>query len=223
MIEAALAFCCGSLTLLSPCVLPMLPVILGASVGRSNPLRPLAIAGGFVVSFSVVALALGTVATTLGLSATTLRSAAIAGLFVFGFLMIWPAPFELLSAPLGRLAGRAARVRGDGTLGAFVLGATLAVAWTPCAGPVLGAALTQVATSGISFHAALLILCFALGEGLVMLAIARSGQLASRRIRGFLPWAHRVQQAFGGVVILAAIAMRYRYDALLTLWIANRG
>ena len=140
MIQILFAFLAGILTIAAPCILPMLPIILGASVGQSSKRRPLFIVAGFVVSFASASLVLSTLVTHLGLSQNVIRNSAIVLLLIFAFFMIWPKPFELLTAKLSGLINKASEVGSSrkGNSGAFILGLVLGIVWTPCAGPVLG-------------------------------------------------------------------------------------
>ncbi len=224
MVQIALAFLAGVLTVAAPCILPMLPVLLGASLGQTSRTRPLYIALGFVVTFSIVAMVFGAFADVLGLSPDQLRLAATIMLGVFGILMIWPRPYELLTQRLNNVVNRAHLIgsrAGADNLGGFVLGMTLGVVWTPCAGPVLGSILTLVATSQHLAWAALLLICYAIGSGVPMLAIAYGGQYVSTRVRRFARYAGRVQQGFGVVVLLIAVALYYQYDTVITVWLSN--
>ncbi len=224
MLDIFLALIAGVLTIAAPCVLPMLPILFGASVGRTSRTRPLFIALGFIVSFAILALIFGVFSDLLGLSADTLRDAAVVLLLVFGLLMVWPRPLEWLSMQLNpivdRFGGAASRA-GSGNLGGFVLGMTLGVVWTPCAGPVLGSILTLIATSQRLPHAALLLVVYAIGAGIPMLGIAYGGQYATTRVRRFARYTHRLQQGFGIVVILIAVAIYYQYDTLITVWLSQ--
>ena len=87
MIQILFAFLAGILTIAAPCILPMLPIILGASVGQKNKLRPLFIVMGFVVSFAAASLLLSALITHLGLSQNLIRNIAIVLLLVFAFFM----------------------------------------------------------------------------------------------------------------------------------------
>src|SRR4030088_2402206 len=183
MLDLVLALLAGVVTVAAPCTLPMLPILLGASVGQTSRVRPALIALGFVMSFSAVALLLGFVTRLIDFDPNVLRTAAIALLFGFGLLMIWPAPFEWLSVRIGGLsngaAGFGAGAR-QGDIGGFILGATLGLVWTPCAGPVLGSILTIVATSKDTAWASTLLVVYAIGAAVPMLAIADGGRPVSR-------------------------------------------
>src|SRR5437016_1786538 len=100
MLEIILAFTAGLLTIAAPCVLPMLPIVLGASVGHRDPLRPIFITAGFAATFSSVAFLFGLFPSVLGLSQDTLRDAAAIMLGAFGLLMLWPRPFDIITRHL---------------------------------------------------------------------------------------------------------------------------
>ena len=134
MLNLVLALLAGVVTVAAPCTLPMLPILLGASVGQTGKARPAMIALGFVMSFSVVALLLGAITRAFDFDPNDLRTGAAILLAGFGLLMIWPAPFEWLSVRIGGFGGNAVISR-PGVIGGFVLGTTLGLVWTPCAGP----------------------------------------------------------------------------------------
>ncbi|HEX8057080.1 MAG TPA: cytochrome c biogenesis protein CcdA, partial [Novosphingobium sp.] len=148
MLSLALALLAGVATVAAPCTLPMLPILLGVSIGQTGKARPAMIALGFVMSFSAVALLLSAITRAFDFDPNLLRTGAAILLAGFGLLMIWPAPFEWLAIRLTGAAGSVGQAAPSPSLfGGFVLGSTLGLVWTPCAGPVLGSILTIVATS----------------------------------------------------------------------------
>ena len=216
MLDLVLALLAGVLTIAAPCTLPVLPILLGASVGQNGKVRPAMIALGFVLSFSAVALLLSAITKIFDFDPSVLRSGAAILLLGFGALMIWPAPFEWLSIRLnGLLASGSVRANRDGAIGGFVLGTTLGLVWTPCAGPVLGSILTLIATSRDLAWASLLLVIYAIGAALPMLGIAYGGQAVTTRIRNIARFSPRLQQAFGLVVVGFAIAAYFQYDTLI--------
>lgn len=223
MLDLLFAVLAGILTIAAPCTLPMLPILLGASIGRSSQLRPAMIALGFVVSFSAVALLLGALTRLFDFDPNVLREAAAILLLGFGLLMLWPAPFEWLSIRLnGWLApGTASSVQREGALGGLILGTTLGLVWTPCAGPVLGSILTLVATSKNLAWAGTLLVGYAIGAAIPMLAIAYGGQAATTRVRSLARLSPRLQQGFGIVVIAFALAAYFQYDTLIVAWLTG--
>ena len=105
MLNTALALLAGVATVAAPCTLPVLPILLGASVGQTGKVRPALIAAGFVMSFSATALALSAITRIFDFDPNSLRTAATVLLLGFGLLMIWPTPFEWLSVRLSGLIG----------------------------------------------------------------------------------------------------------------------
>jgi cytochrome c biogenesis protein CcdA len=219
MFNLLLALLAGVVTVAAPCTLPMLPILLGASVGQTSKGRPAMIAAGFVVSFSLVALALSAITRVFDFDPNVLRTGAAVLLVGFGLLMIWPAPFERLTVRVGGLGGGiAAR---QGVLGGFVLGTTLGLVWTPCAGPVLGSILTVVATSKDTAWASLLLVVYAVGAAIPMLLIAYGGQAVTARVRSLARITPKLQRGFGVVVIAFATASYFQYDTLIVAWLTG--
>jgi len=222
MPDVLLALLAGILTIAAPCTLPVLPILLGASIGQRAGARPAFIAAGFVAAFAFVALALNAIATALHFDPDALRTAGLVLLVIFGALMIWPAAFERLTARLAGAGVGLGRITAPQTyLGGFMLGTTLGLIWTPCAGPVLGAILTAVATSPDHAHGALLLLTYTIGAALPMLAVAYGGQAISTRLRSVAPCAVRLQQAFGVIVIAFALSAFLQYDAIALAWLGQ--
>jgi len=222
MLSLILAWLAGVLTIAAPCTLPMLPVLLGASLGHSGRIRPAMIALGFVLSFSFVALLLGWLTQAFDFDPNVLRTVAAVLLLGFGLLMIWPAPFEWLAVQAGGVPGGVQQAGAHpGNLGGFVLGATLGLVWTPCAGPVLGSILTIVATSTDIAWGSALMIAYAVGAAVPMLAIAYGGQAVTTQVRSIAQISPRLQQAFGVIVIGFAAASYFQYDTLIVAWLTT--
>lgn len=221
-----LAVAAGMLTVGAPCVLPMLPVVLGASVagGPAQRTRPLFIALGFALSFAAVALLFSSFTQVLGVSPEGLRRFAAVMLLVFGVLTVWPRPFQWLSQYAGGVLHRVGSVgmgSSGGNWGGLLLGLSLGAVWTPCAGPVLASILTLIATEPPGVGTAVLLLAYSTGAALPMLAIAYGGQAAANQVRRLSRHAHCVQQVFGVVVIAVALAMLLEVDGQVTAWLSQ--
>jgi len=224
ILTAVIALFAGTLTVAAPCTLPVLPILLGASVAQTCSTRPLFIALGFVTSFSGVVIIFSTATQILGVDQSALRAIAVPILLGFGFLMLWPRPFEWLVAQARSLIDRTDQTAGrplGGNIGGFVLGTTLGLVWTPCAGPVLGSILTIIATSPHLQSEALLLIAYAVGAAAPMLAIAYGGQFVTTRVKSVARVSHRLQQGFGVLVIVFAVAMYFQYDTLVTVWVSE--
>jgi len=224
MLELGLVILAGVATAASPCILPVLPLLLGGSVHAGGRARPLVIVLGFVLTFSALALGFGASAAALGVPAGAARQAAIVALAVFGLLMMWPALFERAMAPLSGVADVAARLgqrAGKGHAGGLLLGATLGALWTPCAGPVLASVLALVASAEAPGRAATLLVGYAAGAGVPMLAAAYGGRAVATRSRALARHAGRVRQVFGVLVLAAAAAMQAGVDGIATAWLTQ--
>ncbi|NIA53930.1 cytochrome c biogenesis protein CcdA [Massilia sp. TW-1] len=214
-VESPLALLAGLATVASPCVLPVLPFLLGVRVEQVNRRRPLLIVAGFVLSFSAFALALGAVSSAAQLAQETLRDVAIVLLGVSGLLRIWPRPWDLL---VERVRLVWTRLRGTGAdavprqSGAFVLGLSLGAVWTPCAGPVLASILALVVQAHDPARAVTLIGLYALGAALPMLVLIHGGQAIVQRVRGVARHAVALQRAFGVLVLASAAAIWFQVD-----------
>jgi cytochrome c-type biogenesis protein len=224
MLSAVVALLAGTATVATPCTLPVLPILLGASVAQTGRARPLLIALGFVTSFSSMAIIFGAVTDVLGVDQNTLRAVAAPILVGFGLLMLWPRPFEWLAAyarGLIDLPDRAADQSAGGNVSGFLLGTTLGLVWTPCAGPVLGSILTIIATSQHLRWEALLLVMYAIGAAVPMLAIAYGGQFVTTRVKRLARVSRHFQQGFGVIIIVFAVAMYFEYDTLVTVWVSG--
>lgn len=224
MLTVLFALLAGALTVAAPCTLPVLPILLGASVGRTGSARPVFIALGFVVSFAAVTVVFSAITRIVGVDQNTLRTIAIIVLIAFGLMMLWPGSFNWVSTFAGamlRRPDRTAVASHPGNIGGLVLGTTLGLVWTPCAGPVLGSILAVIATSSDIRWEALLLVVYAIGAAVPMLAIAYGGQFVSTRIRSVARISDRLRQGFGMLIILFAASMYFEFDASITAWFSG--
>ncbi len=224
MAAALLALFAGILTIAAPCTLPVLPALLGASIGRNDKARPAFIVVGFVASFATAAILFSVITQVAGIDQTALRTAAAVLLATFGALMLWPRPFEWFWVRVGArlMPGERAFISfAHDNASAFVLGTTLGLVWTPCAGPVLASILTLIATAHSLVSGAVLLSVYAIGAAVPLLAIAWGGQVATTRVKVFARYSHRLQQGFGAAMIAFAVATYFDYDALITAWLSR--
>jgi cytochrome c biogenesis protein CcdA/thiol-disulfide isomerase/thioredoxin len=165
---------------------------------------------GLVVSFTVFSLTAAALLTALGLPDDLLRNLAIAVVVIVGLALVWPRLGDLLGRPFYVLARRNP---GD-TGGGFVLGLSLGLLFTPCAGPVIAAVATVAATKDLTVSAFLITLAYGLGAGVVLLGVA----LAARRGLSFGPvraHAPAIRRALGVAVLAVAVLMVYGVDKKL--------
>jgi cytochrome c biogenesis protein CcdA/thiol-disulfide isomerase/thioredoxin len=192
----------GVVTAISPCVLPVLPVLLAGGASGRKPLR---IVAGLVVSFSVFTLFASWLLRQLGLPQDLLRNLAIALLFVMAAVLLLPRAALWLERGLAVFS----RLRPANAGGGFFLGVTLGVVFVPCAGPFLGAISTAAARENFGGRTIAATLAYAVGAAIPMLVIARGGREASARIRRH---AERLRLASGAVIALVAVGLVFHLD-----------
>ncbi|UGQ49315.1 cytochrome c biogenesis CcdA family protein [Massilia endophytica] len=221
-LEIPLSFLAGLFTIASPCVLPVLPILLGNAVTKQSRSRPLYIVAGFILAFASFAMLLGAVSASIHIAQEALRNAAIALLAISGLLRIWPQPYDWLAQHLqGFGFGVPQAASSDSNAGGFVLGMSLGAVWTPCAGPVLASILALVVKAHDPAWSASLVTLYALGAGIPMLAIVYGGQLATQRVRLLARHAFSLQKVFGALVLATALAIYLQYDILAYAWASN--
>jgi cytochrome c biogenesis protein CcdA/thiol-disulfide isomerase/thioredoxin len=200
LVLLGIGFVAGLITAISPCVLPVLPVLLAGGASGRKPLRIIA---GLVASFVVFTLFATWLLGKLGLPDDLLRNIAIALLFIVAATLLMPRFGLLLERPFARLT----RYRAGG--GGFLLGASLGLVFVPCAGPVLAAIATVAATNHVSFRAFALTVAYALGAATPMLLVAYGGQAMTKRIRVEGP---RLRFVAGLVIGAVALAIAFNAD-----------
>jgi cytochrome c-type biogenesis protein len=217
-LSTGLAFLGGVLTVLSPCVLPILPILVGRSL-QSHKYGPLLLVIGLVVGFAVAGSLIGISASWLTGLTNFLRSAAIAVLLGLGLLAIFPTwSYRLLSLlPIGKLAKEPTR---KGLAGEFWLGTQLGLLWVPCAGPVLGGILVLAAVNHQVIGAFGLLLVFGLGAAVPMLVIAYGGRKLAQRLLKLRAHSAALQRAGGIMIVVTAIAILLGWDIQIQLWLA---
>ncbi|NNM43283.1 MAG: cytochrome c biogenesis protein DipZ [Chlamydiae bacterium] len=212
------SFLAGIVTVLSPCVLPVLPAILSAGA-TDGKLRPLGIILGLITSFSFFTLTLTALIEEFGISANILRNLAIFLVFAFGIVMLFPklsnafAKFTYFFATAGQ------KIQGirkkDGFWSGIVLGVALGLLWTPCAGPILATITTLVATRGLSLDAVFLTLSYSIGTGVPLFFIAYGSQKIIHSSRFLSKHAEGIRQSFGVLMILLAALLAFHWEMLL--------
>ena len=213
----------GVVTVLSPCVLPVLPIVLSSSAA-SGKRRPLGVITGLIISFSFFTLAISQIVRWLGLSAQTLRILAITVIGLLGLSMIVPKFNEWVERALSfipRMANNKPR-QGSGFWPGFLTGLSLGLVWAPCAGPILASVTALAATQQISFASVLVVVAYAVGAGIPLLAIAYGGRSLINKVPALSNNLGRVQQVFGVVMILTAFLIAVNVDVMVTAWLTDR-
>ena len=200
-----LAFLAGILSVLSPCVLPLVPIVLGTAASEHR-LGPLALAAGLALSFTTIALFVATVGFAMGLDTDVFRLVSAVLLIGVGLVLLAPRlqeQFAVAAGPVSQWAGGyldnfAAR----GFAGQFGLGLLLGAVWTPCVGPTLGAASLLAAKGENLGQVALTMLAFGIGAALPLMLLGFLSREAMQRWRGRL-----LEAGKGGKTLLGALLL----------------
>lgn len=210
--QLGLSLGAGSLTTLSPCVFPILPLVLGGAL-QGNRFAPVALGAGMIASFAAIGMALGALGPALGIDADSVRTAGAVMLIAFALVMLVPAlgaRFTQWMLPIASSANAAsARLDSGSLFGALLLGGVLGLVWSPCSGPLLGSALTLVASEGGVARGGLVLGIFGLGAAIPLVAVAYASRRGFVHVRDWvLARIERVRHAFAlllgamGVAIL---------------------
>lgn len=215
------AFLAGIVTILSPCILPILPIVLSGSVGGKT--KPLGIVTGFVASFTFFTLTLATLVKALGIPADSLRTVAVIILIFFGLSLVIPKIQVQLEKILSALAQRGqVRTQGDGFLSGIPVGASLGLVWAPCVGPILASVITLAATSSVSFATVLITLAYTFGTAIPMLVITYSGRYILVKVPWLQSRGRQIQQGFGVIMVLTALGIAFNVDRSFQSYILEK-
>jgi cytochrome c-type biogenesis protein len=214
-----LSFLAGVVSILNPCVLPLVPLIVGAAlqVGRWGLFVLLA---GLVMSFVIVGTLLASTGSFLGLEASTLRLVAGVLIAVSGLILLSPSLAVMVSQRLQPLANVAHQlslsVESKGYGGQFLLGLLLGIIWAPCTGPTLGVAIGLAAQSQTVWQAALMMLVFGLGAAsfIALMGLVLRHIFVQRRGQA-LKSAHHIKRIFGALMLILGLLIVTGFDKSL--------
>jgi cytochrome c-type biogenesis protein len=207
----ALAFAAGILSILSPCVLPLVPIVLGAAVS-AHPLGAVALAAGLALSFTALGLLLAVAGFGLGIDADMFRVVAAAIMVVLGAILLvpsWQAQLASAGSPVSAWADRHfGGVAASGLSGQFAIGLLLGAVWSPCVGPTLGAA-SLLASQGQDLpRVALTIVVFGVGAALPLVVLGLLSRASLMRLRTNLMSAGKLGKGLlGAAFIVIGVAI----------------
>lgn len=219
MLLLLVAFVGGVLTVLSPCVLPVLPVLLSGTVGGRG--RPVGIIAGFITSFVLLTLFFATIVSALNLSPDSIRWVAVALLLGFGLTLAVPALGTRFEIAVSRVLPQRRGPDGNGFLGGVLVGMTLGVVWTPCVGPILASVTTLALSNQVNAFAALITLAYTLGVAVPMLGVMWGGRKLLHR-PALMNRLGALQQTFGAVLVLFAVGMVFGVDKRAETFVVER-
>ena len=203
LVLLGIAFLAGVVTAFSPCVLPVLPLLLAGSAASESRWRPFAVMAGLVVSFTAFTLAGAALLSALGLPEDLLRTLAIVMLLVLAASLLSQRVSRILERPFLFLTRRPIARESSG----FVVGLSAGLVMVPCAGPVLAAVAALAATGEVTWRVVLVTIAYSIGHALPLLAVAIGGQRLTTGMRIVRDHAHALRQGAGVVVGLTAIAI----------------
>jgi cytochrome c biogenesis protein CcdA len=202
----ALALLAGLLSVLSPCVLPLVPIVIGAATGEHR-YGPAALAAGLALSFVAIGLFVATIGFSIGLDLDAFRAIAAILLIVMGGVLLLPRLQTQVAAaagPVGNwMQAQAGDIPGSGLGKQFAVGILLGAVWSPCVGPTLGAASLLAARAENLGLVALTMFAFGIGAALPLLAIGMMSREALARWRGRMLAAGSNGKAIMGAILVA--------------------
>jgi len=206
------AFLAGIVTILSPCILPLLPIILSGTIGGGHK-RPLGIIAGFVASFTFFTLFLASLVQAIGISADTLRLVSVVVIALFGVALITPFVQKFSEILFSKLSNVVPKQKtSQGFLGGVLIGVSLGLVWTPCVGPIIASVITLAATSSVTLNSVLITFAYSLGTAIPMLLIMQGGRASLQKFPWLLRNTSTIQKLFGVLMLLTAIGIFFGVD-----------
>lgn len=221
LLNLSLGFIEGFALIISPCVLPILPLVLAGSLSGSKK-RPLGIMAGFVIIFALFTLFSRQLVAYSGIDLNLLREFSFALLFVLGLIMVSPKlseQFTRLTQRLANLGSRFSVINNpeSGFMGGFCFGGLVALIWTPCAGPILAAVIVQTVLQQTTIMSSFVVLSFALGVALPMLLIILFGRQVLTRVTFLKEHSQLLRKTLGIIIIASVLYMILSGSGLSTL------
>lgn len=220
--ELILAYGAGLLTLINPCVLPVLPIVLATAL-QANRWGPVALASGMSVAFVTLGLGVAVVGRNLGIDEEGVVQASALLMVGFGLVLLVPrlnAGFALASAGMGARADAGLDgIDRSGLWGQFLGGALLGAVWSPCVGPTLGGAISLAFQGENLLWAGVIMATFALGVSTVILALGYGAKQALNKRKAVLrAVAQRARPIMGTVFVLVGLSIFFGLHHLAEIW-----
>lgn len=209
------AFLAGFATILSPCILPVLPIILSSAVADQNPdrKRSLGVILGFILSFTFFTLFLSIIVDAIGIQANILRVFSIIIIAGFGLSLLIPGLQRYAEYFFSALTGFVPPVNNkSGFIAGLIVGISLGLLWTPCVGPILASVISLAIVGKVTFLTFGITLAYSLGTSIPMMIIMLGGRGILRKVPWLMANTSKIQSAFGVVMILTAIGLFMNFD-----------
>jgi len=213
LLNIVLAFFEGVALILSPCILPILPIILSGSI-EGGKKRPLGIICGFIITFALFTFFSRKLVFYTGIDLTLIRYISYALLIVFGLIMMSTYLTEKLSIAAQRLTRIGSDIKfinnaEGGFISGIFFGGLVGIIWTPCAGPILAAVIVQTVIQQTSISSFLTVLSFGIGAAVPMFLIAWFGRAIMNRLSFFKAHTDMIRKIIGFIIIIAVGYMIY--------------
>lgn len=219
------AFIAGFITILSPCILPILPIVLSTTTsGNISYKRPLGIITGFVSSFTFFTLFLSTIVRATGLSADVLRNFSILVVLILGISLVSSRFQTLVEKLFSSLANKIPNFDngGSGFSSGFLIGISLGLLWTPCVGPILASVITLALTGQVTFQSFIITVSYAIGTAIPMFVVLVGGRALFNNHPWLLRNTPKIQKLFGLFTIFIAFALYLGWDRSFQVYILNK-
>lgn len=223
IILIAFAFLAGIVTVLSPCILPLLPIILSSSADSSGKKRPLGVVMGFVISFTFSTLFLSTIVRLTGIPTDLWRFFSIVILTMFGISLWTPKIQELIEPLFSRLTRFAPQVnKNSGFFGGIIIGLSLGLLWTPCVGPILAGVISLALAGSVNTQAVFITLAYSSGTAIPMFLIMMAGSTVLRKVPWLVQNSGKIQRMFGLLMIITAVGIYFNVDRSFQSYILDK-
>lgn len=223
--ELVFGYLAGLLTLINPCVLPVLPIVLASSI-QAGRYGPLAIAAGMSVSFVSLGMLVATAGHSIGLTEELLAQIGSILMIAFGLLLLIPQfndRFAMATASLSAVADNSIATLPSSNLKSHFLGGLLLGAvWSPCIGPTLGGAISLASQGQHLFWAFAIMLSFALGVSSVIVVLGYgTGEAIRRRQTSLRSLAAKAKPIMGAAFVLVGLMIFFKIHHVIEAWLVN--
>ena len=220
--EYVLGYTAGLLTLINPCVLPILPIVLATAL-QAGRFGPLAVAGGMSLSFVTLGLFVSAIGPSFGITENTVVSISALVMVAFGVVLLVPRFSESFATATAGVSARAdagIEAQDQSSLtGQFLAGILLGAVWSPCIGPTLGGAISLASQGESLMHAGLVMVSFALGVSTIILGLGYGAQSVIRKRQEWMRKLAGAARPIMGVVFVAVgLALYFKLHHRIEFW-----
>lgn len=224
LLLVVIAFLSGVVTILAPCIWPLLPLLLSVSAGEGKA-RPAGIVAGIITGFVFFTLFLAYLLAIFPISPDAFRIFATIVIILLGIVLLVPVLEKYVEGAVSRFSGMFGGMtskRREGFWGGYVTGLLLGILWSPCAGPILAVVATLSATQEVTWQAFLITLAFGIGVGIPLFILSVASQNILSKIRGIGAHTGVIRRVLGVLMIVTALAILTNADKQLQSWVLDR-